>query len=88
MRPLSADRPEDPLRAERKALPARGVARNVGILTPLRSMCRWANRYSKDVSAGVHPPKAPQRSGTAMFPIALLVRDGQAEGSGAALVKF
>jgi DNA-binding HxlR family transcriptional regulator len=28
------------------------------IIAPLRGMCRWAKRYSKDVSAGVHPPKA------------------------------
>jgi DNA-binding HxlR family transcriptional regulator len=30
------------------------------IIAPLRGMCRWAKRYSKDVSAGVHPPKAPR----------------------------
>ncbi|MGD0302255.1 MAG: helix-turn-helix domain-containing protein [Bryobacteraceae bacterium] len=29
------------------------------IITPLRGMCRWAKRYSKDVSAGVHLPEAP-----------------------------
>ncbi len=30
------------------------------IIVPLRGMCRWAERYSKDVSADVHPPKAPR----------------------------
>ena len=30
------------------------------IIVPLRSMCRWAKRYSKDVSADVHLPKAPR----------------------------
>ena len=30
------------------------------IIAPLRGMCRWAKRYSKDVSAGVHLPKAPR----------------------------
>ena len=29
------------------------------IIVPLRGMCRWAKRYSKDVSADVHLPKAP-----------------------------
>jgi DNA-binding HxlR family transcriptional regulator len=28
------------------------------IIGPLRGMCRWAKRYSKDVSADVHLPKA------------------------------
>jgi DNA-binding HxlR family transcriptional regulator len=28
------------------------------IITPRRGMCRWAERYSKDVSADVHLPKA------------------------------
>jgi DNA-binding HxlR family transcriptional regulator len=27
------------------------------IIAPLRSMCRWAARYGKDVSADVHPPQ-------------------------------
>ena len=30
------------------------------IIAPLRGMCRWAKRYSKDVSADVHLPKAPR----------------------------
>ena len=30
------------------------------IIVPLRSMCRWAKRYNKDVGAGVHLPKAPR----------------------------
>ena len=30
------------------------------ILTPLRSMCRWAKRYRRDVSAEVHIPEARQ----------------------------
>ena len=29
------------------------------IIAPLRGMCRWAKRYSKHVSAGVHFSKAP-----------------------------
>ena len=29
------------------------------IIVPLRGMCRWAKRYSKDVSADVHLSKAP-----------------------------
>ncbi len=29
------------------------------IIGPLRGMCRWAKRYSQDVSAEVHLPKAP-----------------------------
>ena len=29
------------------------------IIAPLRGMCRWAERYSQDVSADVHFPKAP-----------------------------
>jgi DNA-binding HxlR family transcriptional regulator len=28
------------------------------IIAPLRGMCRWAKRYSQDVSADVHLPKA------------------------------
>jgi DNA-binding HxlR family transcriptional regulator len=28
------------------------------IIMPLQGMCRWAKRYSKDVSADVHLPKA------------------------------
>jgi DNA-binding HxlR family transcriptional regulator len=31
------------------------------IIAPLRSMCRWAKRYSKDVGADVHLPKAPRK---------------------------
>jgi DNA-binding HxlR family transcriptional regulator len=31
------------------------------IIAPLRGMCRWANRYSHDVSADVHLPKAPRK---------------------------
>jgi len=92
---------EDPLLAERKALPAWGVApqrwkrfpahayqnsaqsgihgidhpardqieaksfeyssTKLGrtIIVPLRGMCRWAKRYSRDVSADVHLPKVP-----------------------------
>jgi len=30
------------------------------IIVPLRGMCRWAERYSKDVSADVHLPKVPR----------------------------
>jgi DNA-binding HxlR family transcriptional regulator len=26
------------------------------IIAPLGGMCRWAERYRRDVSAGVHPP--------------------------------
>ena len=29
------------------------------IIVPLRGMCRWAKRYSRDVSADVHLPKVP-----------------------------
>jgi DNA-binding HxlR family transcriptional regulator len=30
------------------------------IIAPLRGMCRWAKRYSRNVSANVHLPKAPR----------------------------
>jgi DNA-binding HxlR family transcriptional regulator len=30
------------------------------IITPLGGMCRWAKRYSRDVSADVYPPKPRQ----------------------------
>jgi DNA-binding HxlR family transcriptional regulator len=30
------------------------------IIAPLRSMCRWAKRYSKDVSADVYLPNVPR----------------------------
>ena len=32
------------------------------IIAPLRGMCRWAKRYSKNVSAGVHRPEAPRNA--------------------------
>ena len=28
------------------------------IIAPLAGMCRWAKRYSRDVTADVHPPEA------------------------------